>query len=392
MRIGFFADTYYPQLNGVATSVGYFASILKKAGHQVIVVAPKIKGYQDQQKDVLRIPSSKLWPTIPDSVRLPLPIPSLVWWKIFQKDYDIIHAHGNGLFSLIGLMVARKKKIPFVLTFHTHFNKYTHYILKGKIISPKTVDSGMKRFANMCDGVIAPSEKMKQELISIGVHKPIKIIPNFIDTDKFKLTTKGFLHSKFNIPKDHHILLSVGRLGKEKNFEFIINTFARLAKQAKIAQKNKKVQLVIVGEGNEKQNLLNLVKKLRLQEKVTFTGSIDINLMPDVYSDADIFVFASTTESQGMVAWEAASVGLPLILVKDPSYEDIIEDGVNGFVVPLEKEAFVDKISLLLNNSDMRKGLGDNSIKIVKSKSQEKDLIFKLINLYNSCLKARQQH
>lgn len=385
MKIGFFTDTYYPQQNGVATSVGYFVSILKKHAHKVTVVAPKIKGYKDQQSNVLRIPSSKLWPTIPDSARLPLPIPSSVWRRIFEIDYDIIHAHGNGLFSLIGYLIAKKKNIPYILTFHTHFNKYNHYILGGKIISPKMIDSTLKYFGNLCDGVIAPTDKMKQELIKIGVKKPISIIPNFIDISKFTVANNDFLHSKFHIPKDRQIIISVGRLGKEKNFGFLIHIFSKIAKE------KRRVQLVIVGEGSEKKNLIKLIKKLGVADQVTLTGGIDIEQMPHVYKDANIFVFVSTTESQGMVTLEAAASGLPLVLVEDPSYKDIIKNNLNGFALPLKQENFIAKIKLLLDNPNMQKEFGRSSIKIVREITDEKSLIEKLIRLYESYLKKTPQ-
>lgn len=383
MKIALFADTYYPQRNGVATSVGFLTSALRKFGHKVYVFAPKIKGHEEKETDTLRIPSSRLWPRLPDSARLPLPIPSPAWWEIIRKDYNIIHAHGNGLFSLIGYVVAKIKGIPFVLTFHTLFDKYTHYILKGKIISPKKADFILRVFANRCDGVVAPSEKMRQKLVEIGVKKPIEVIPNFIDISEFKLRQKGFLHTKFNIQRDLKILLTVGRLGKEKNFEFIIRLFA------KIAKKETAVQLVIVGGGREENNLKKLIKQLDLTKKVTMTGEIDIKQMPYVYSDADIFVFASTTESQGMVVLEAAAVGLPLVLVKDEAYEAVIKNGVNGFILPLKEEAFVSKIRLLIKHPNMRKEFGTNSIKIARSNIEEKTIVSKHINLYQSLLKLK---
>ncbi len=379
MRIGFFADTYYPQKNGVATGVGFLNSILRKHGDRVIVAAPKIKGYQDLEPNILRIPSSKLWPTLPDSVRLPLPLPFSVWQQIYKEDYDIIHAHGNGLFSLIGLIIAKRKKIPFVLTFHTLFNKYTHYILSGKLITPKIVDQGLKFFGNLCDGVIVPSEKMKQELIRIGIKKPITLIPNFIDTSKFTPGKSNFLHSLFGIPKNRQILLSVGRLAKEKNFEFIISFFAKIVKDFK------HVQLVIVGEGPEKQNLINLIKEKKLQEYVTLTDGISIDQMPQVYQDADIFVFTSTTETQGLVTLEAAAAGLPLVLVTDEAYKDVIEDGINGYVLPAEENVFTQKIIFLLQNPSLQKKFGENSIKKSRFIS-EKKIIDTLMKVYQDCL------
>lgn len=392
MRIGFFADTYYPQLNGVATSVAYSVAMLRKFDHKVIVIAPQIKGYKDSEKDILRIPSSKIWPSIPDSARLPLPIPSSVWKKIMSHDYQIIHAHGNGLFSLIGLIIARRKKLPFVLTFHTFFNQYAHYFLGGKLITPTMIDWGLKSFGNLCDEVIVPSQKMKQELIKIGIKKPISVIPNFVDISKFVPGKSNFLHSTFSIPQKRQILLSVGRLGQEKNFEFLINVFARIVKN------NKDVHLVIVGEGPDRNKLIEQIKKLDLLQQVTLTGPIEIEDMPKVYQSANIFVFASTTETQGMVTLEAAASGLPLVLAHDEAYQDIIENKVNGFSLPLKEGAFVEKIELLLHNPDMQKAFGVLSIKIVRLLNNEKRLTDKMINLYKkivlfhskNCLKNYQ--
>ena len=384
MKIAFFADTYYPQRNGIATSVGSLYSTLKKFGNKVYVFAPKIKGYKDTEKDIFRIPSSRMWPTIPDSARLPLPALSPVWMKIVLKDYDLVHAHGNGFFSMLGLVVAKQKNIPFVLTFHTLLNRYAHYILNGRLITPKMADFGLKVFANRCDGVITSSEKMKQALIKMGVKKEITVIPNFVDLKRYAVKNEGFLHVNYNIPKDHKILLTVGRLAKEKNLEFIVQTFAKIAKI------NKKVHLVIVGEGSQKKSLMNLTKKLKLEDKTIFTDGIDIDKMPFVYKDADIFVFASTSEVHPMVTIEASASGLPLVLVNDKAYENEVVNGENGFSLPLDTGEFAQKIILLLKNPILRKKFGEASLKKAKSNINEKATISKLVNLYQDCIKNHQ--
>lgn len=380
MKIAFFADTFQPQRNGVATSVGFLASTLRKFGNKVYVFAPKIKGHKDSEKDVFRIPSSRWWPTIPDSARIPLPALSPVWMKIVSKDYDIIHAHGNGFFSMVGYVIARQKNIPFVLTFHTLFNRYTHYILNGKLISPKMADSVLRIFGNRCDGVVTPSEKMRQELIKMGIKKPITVIPNFVDLTRFENVSPGFLHDNYNIPKDYLILLTAGRLAKEKNLDFIVKTFEKVAKGYK------KVQLVIAGEGPQKKHLEKLAVSLKLSDRITFTDGIDIDKMPFIYKDADIFVFASTSDVHPMVAIEAAASGLPMVVVNDRAYEAEVTDGENGFSLPLDTDLFSKKIILLLKSPALRKKFGEVSIKITKSNIDEKAIIGKLVNLYQDCL------
>lgn len=378
MKIGLFFDTYYPQKNGVATSAVYLTKALRKMGNRVFVVVPKIKGHIDQDKDVLRIPSIRAWPTIPDSVRIPTPIPDKIWWKIFNLDYDIIHADGNGFFSLIGLFVARRKKIPYIFTFHTLFSQYTHYVFNGKLISPKLINFGLKKFGNLCDGIIVPSDKMQDELIAIGIKKPIEVIPSFIDLDKFNISKKGFLHQKYKIPKQHKILLSVGRLEKEKNFEFVINCFQQITKHYS------DVHLVIAGEGSSRKKLERMARELMLDKQIHLIGDIDMDIMPLVYNDADIFVFSSTTETQGLCVLEAAASGLPLVLVNDSAYKGMVADKKNGFSLPLDAKQFVDKIILLLKDSKTRKMFGEKSKQLVRSNFEQEHLVNELIELYKS--------
>lgn len=384
MKIAFFADTYYPQRNGVATSVGSLATALRKFKNKVFVFAPKIKGFVDKEKDIFRIPSSRMWPTIPDSARLPLPALSAVWMKIVLKDYDLVHAHGNGFFSMLGLVTAKQKNVPFVLTFHTLLNRYTHYILNGKVLNEKVADAILRIFSNRCDGVITSSEKMKQALIKMGVKKKITVIPNFVDLKKFAVKNQHFLHNNYNIPSDHQIILTVGRLAKEKNMEFIIKTFAKVVKNFK------KVHLVIAGEGPQKKHLINLSLKLKLEKKITFTEGIDIDKMPYVYKDGDIFVFASTSEVHPMVAIEAIASGLPIIVTNDKAYEKEVINGENGFSIPLNQEEFAQKICLLLKNPDLRKKFGKASVRIARANSDEKMIIQKLMSVYKDCLLKKQ--
>src|SRR3989344_4385350 len=163
MKIVFFVDTYFPHLNGVTVSVDLFSKKLRGKANEVYVFAPKIKGYKNTNPFVHLIPSSKI-PSLPDLVRLPMLLPSKSYLEFFKVDADLVHAHGNGLFSLLGLAIARMKKIPYILTFHSLHTRYTHYFFNGAI-KPDVVAKALKTFANLSDGIIVPSEKMKQELI-----------------------------------------------------------------------------------------------------------------------------------------------------------------------------------------------------------------------------------
>lgn len=385
MKIAYFTDTYYPQLNGVATYVGYVVKKIYQKNYQVHLFAPKIKAYQDKEDYVHRLPSIRALPNLPDSIRLPLPIPHKSIWKIIKFDFDIVHAHGNAVFSLIGLAVARAKKVPYILTFHTQIGQFTHYFLKGKVVKANLLNNILlKRFGNLCDGVITPSEKMKDELIAAGVTKHIEVIPNFIDYEKFHVKTKGYLHKKYKIPESNPILLSVGRLGKEKNFEFLIRVLQKLTKI------NQDAHLVIAGEGFEKKNLTQLIFKLGLKKRAHLIGGVPIDDMPYVYADSDIFVFPSTSEVHPMVALEAAAASLPLIVAKDGAYKNIVINNKNGYLCPLDQDVFVEKISLVLKNPKLRQKFSKASAQIVKKNFNPDLLTQKLLNYYQKTIRNYQ--
>lgn len=386
MKIAYFTDTYYPQPNGVATFVGYCVKTLIKKGHLVQIFAPRIKGYKDKEKYVHRIPSVAAFPGLPDNVRLPLPIPHKTLWKIASLDFELVHAHGNGLFSLIGLAVARAKKVPYILTFHTQIGRYTHYFLKGKVVKPSLLNAILlKRFGNLCDGVITPSQKMKDELINAGVKKEVIVIPNFLDLSKFETAESGFLHKNYSIPKDSKILLSVGRLGKEKNFDFLLQIFKE------IYPHEPDCFLVVAGEGLEKNKLVTLAKKLKIDDRVIFTGAIDIEKMPLAYADSDMFVFPSTSEVHPMVAIEAAVAKLPLIVADDNAFDGLIVDGKNGYRLPLNKKLFAEKIISLLHNKNLCREFGTQSREIAKSNYDPEVLSEKLVNYYSEVLKKYKE-
>lgn len=382
MKIAFFTDHYYPQLGGVPVVVDLFAKNLREMGHSVYIFAPKMKGYKAQDKYTFLLPSIRVFPNLPDGSRIPLPIPGKNFWKIVKLDFDLVHAHGSGPFSILGLTVAKAKKVPFIITAHSQVGSYSHYFLKGKIIKPEMMNEiFLKRLGNLCNGIVAPSFKMKELMIKSGVKREIEIIPGFVDMNKFKSSDKDFLYKKCNIPKSSPILLSVGRVGKEKNFAFLIKVLA------KVLESNIKAHLVIVGpDWNESQNLLKLASKLKINNYVHLTGGIESEDMPKVYQSGTIFLFSSTTETQGIAVLEAAASSLPLIIADDSAYHGMVEEGKNGYTLPLKVEAFAQKIIELLKDPKMVKRMGQTSPKIIIKNFGAKNLMKKKVAFYNKIL------
>lgn len=380
MKIGIITDIYYPYLNGITVAVENLASELRKKGHTVYIFAPKVKNYKDKDTNIFRLSSARIIFSAPE-VRLPIPIPNKNLRKVFELDLDLIHAHGSGLFSLLGYQIARIKGIPFILTFHGMLTEYTHYILKGKIIKPRTVIALSKLFGNISDGITTPSEKMKNILINYGIQKPITVIPNIVYASVFDISKKTFLQGELNLPKNSPIILTVGRLGKEKNFAFLIKMFKKLA------EKEKTSHLVLVGKGPEKEKLVKLSGDL-LNKRIHFAGQIKVEYMPLVYASAAIFVFASQTETQGLCVLEAAAAGLPLVLADDPAYKNIIVDGINGFSLPQKQDAFAEKLKKLLEDETLRKKFGENSKIIIEKNLHPKLLAEEMIAYYEKIIQS----
>lgn len=383
MKIGFFTETYLPHLNGVAISLAFEKEKLEKLGHKVFVFAPKITGAIDHP-DVIRLSSMKVLNSEPVQ-KMVLPIPNNTLRKTFRVSLDVVHAHGGGFFSFLGYQLALTKGYPFVLTYHTYLAKYTHYFfLKNGFLTSKVATNGSKLVCNLADVVIVPTPKMKKILEGYGVSKTIEVVPNPIDIKKFKKVEKGYLRKKLPLASDALVLLTASRLGKEKNIDFLLKAFAI------VAEKNKESVFVIVGDGPEKENLKSLARKLGLESRVFFTGYIDAEYMPAVYSDADVFLFASTSETQGMVVPEAASCGLPLVVVEDEAFAGAVQDFVNGYAVAMKTPVFSRKLLSLIENPRKRQEFGAASQKLIKENFDPDEIVSRLAKVYEQAVEIRK--
>ena len=221
---------------------------------------------------------------------------------------------------------------------------------------------------------------MLLELESYGVKKPIEIIPNFVPYARFQVENTHFLHKKLKLETSIPLILSVGRLGIEKNFSFLLEVFAKVSKQ------QSDVQLVIVGKGPEKENLLTQCEALNIKHRVNFINSILPSQMPKAYKDADIFVFPSQSETQGVCVLEAACAALPIVVVDDLAFDRIVDHEQNGYLLPLDIEAFSNVISKLLKDKILREKMGNTSKEIAKNNFNGEKITEGLLTLYEKVL------
>jgi 1,2-diacylglycerol 3-alpha-glucosyltransferase len=383
MKIGLFTDGYLPQINGVATSVNIWARALQKRGHEVYIIAPAYPKVRDKV-NVIRLNAFSI--KSQPEIRLATFLPNRQLYRVARIDFDIIHGFSGGPITSLGLIIAKFKKVPFVFKYDTRWNLYTHYFLKGKLIKPRMMEKISQVFCDRCDLIIAPVAIIKEELVSYGIKKPVVIIKNGIEIENYADAKKGYLKKMLKLKKEDQILLYVGRLGKEKSVDFIIRAF----KNIKLKLPNYK--LVLVGDGSEKERLESLVNKLDLKKEVIFTGALEYNKVPKIYPDASLFLFASRTETQGMVLLESLAAGVPVVALSDPVIKEVVKDNYNGILIKGSIKEFADKAVRLLQNTNRLNEYSRNAKLSAKDFSSEQAAL-ELENHYKKLIaKKRKQN
>ncbi|MEC9492531.1 glycosyltransferase family 4 protein [Flexistipes sp.] len=325
MKIAFFTDTYYPQVNGVVTSIGILKSQLERLGHKVVIITVKVPN-ADSETDVIRL-SSITFPMQKEH-RVAMFYSYRTIRMIKREKFDLIHTHTEFSIGTFGRIVAGKLNLPLVHTYHTMYEDYTHYVTKGvgDRYAVKLVRKLSRIICNKSDCVIAPSEKTSGILKDYGVQSKLNVIPTGIDIKRFYPDSEIYnsFRDKLGISRSVKILLFVGRLAKEKNINVLIKAMPEIVKV------NPEIFLVIAGDGDEKFNLENLSMKLRISENIVFTGEVKYTEIDKYYKMADFFISASTSETQGLTYIEALASGLPVIAKYDSNLENVVEDKYNG--------------------------------------------------------------
>ena len=375
MKIGFFTDTYTPQINGVVTSILTFKNELEKLGHDVYIFAPTPKQKNDSKKTI-RFPSVKFF--FQPEMRFAFPYSQKALKLIEKINLDIVHSHDPFSIGLFGLWLAKRKKIPYVHTYHTLYPEYIHYIWETKFTKEWSKILSRK-FCNKCDSIIAPSTKIKNYLKKWGTSKPIEIIPTGINIEEFKEKNGEItkFKNKYKISSNDKLLIFIGRIGKEKNIGLLIRTIKKV--------KNKNVKLLIAGNGPYKTELLKLAKKVGVENKILFLGYLPRKEVIAAYKSSYIFIFSSKSETQGLVIAEAMTAGLPVIAVSDLAIADMVKDKKNGYLVKSDVDEFAEKIDKLLKDKNLYKKMSKNS-KILSKELSARKQAKKLENVYKKLL------
>ena len=368
MRIGIFSECYHPVLNGVVVSIDAFRNELERRGHKFYIFTTENPGFKDTDPNVVRF--SAMLPFQAKGGKYPIAWPQIAQLqtaKIARYNLDIIHSqHLLGLGTL-GLNVGRVLRIPTILTYHTLLAEYTHYVPLFSGLARAYLIKKSRDICNQYDQVVTPSPSMKRVLRSYDVTTPITSIPTGVELDDFQDSySSKEIRKKYQIP-DHQktILLYVSRIAKEKNVEFLFEAIEILA------QKRDDFHLLMVGGGPELECYKRKTVDWGLKNLITFTGMVEKKETNKIFGACDLFVFPSITETQGIVITEAMAAGIPAVAINEMGPSDIIEDGEDGFLVPLNKKQFADKIEFLIDNIKLRQKMGKNAQKNAEKFSVE---------------------
>ncbi len=392
MRIGLFSDTYPPYVNGVSTSVFMLKKALEKKGHQVYVVSvnnESMKYKFDEEDTVMRIPG------IPIGIydyRLTGIYPIRAINIIKKWKLDVIHSHtefGVGTFARI---ISKQLGIPLIHTYHTMYEDYIHYITKGYFDkSSKKIVEYLTLF--YCDKttneLIVPTKKtynlFKQKY---EVDKNIHIIPTGIEMERFYKEVVDIkkvreIAKKYEILKHDFVLMFVGRLAKEKSVDFLIENHKEILDDCP------NIKLLIVGDGPDMESFKEMVNKLKIEDRVIFTGKIPWEEMPIYYQLANIFVTASKTETQGLTVIEAMAASAVPVCVRDESFEEAVVDDLNGKFFENKKEykrtitdLYEDKVKLARLSAQARLNAETHSSKYYAES---------VLDVYNRALKEKKE-
>lgn len=363
LRIGIFTDSYKPYVGGVVRSIESFTTDLRKLGHDVYILAPNYPGAQ-KEKDVFRFPSIPS-PTY-NGFYLGLPFSTKLEEFLNQSQLDIIHVHSPFILGRLGAKISKKRGLPLVFTYHTLYDQYTHYVPFAQGLSKEITRKICVDFCNRCDLVITPTEIISEYITKMGVKSNILWLPTGIQLSEFVGVDRNWLKETYHINSNEIILLFVGRLGKEKNIPFIIDALK------KVLEEHSHVKLFIVGDGPETENLKKYVVRKGLTNNVIFTGKMTRENLVKAYCGADIFVFSSLTETQGIVIAEAKAAGLPVVAINAFGVSDMVIDNEDGFLVSPDANVFSKKIIFLINDSVKRNKMSQNALLNAEKLSSQK--------------------
>ena len=367
LKIAFITNNYKPYSGGVVSSIESFSQELIRLGHQVYIITLDFKNTKETDHEYvirLKCPIKFLHKNRP--VSIPITPAKSILSLLKELKIDIAHSHHPFLLGKSALKAAKKLKIPIIFTNHTQYKEYAHNIPMPTTITKPLAEHIALKYCQSVDHIIAPSNSTLKYLQSHNIETNISVVPSGIN--------RLFFHQKEQYNIDKIRLLSVSRFTKEKNIPFLIELFAKLDQN--------KFSLTLVGYGPELDNLKDLTGKLKVSPNIEFIVAPTKELLSKTYRTSDIFIFASRSETQGIVLAEAMASSVPVVSLTGPGQDDIVVNGINGYLVDHESD-MLETLNYLETNRDVLQNLGLNAYK-TSLNFDPTSLTIKLVEIYRN--------
>ncbi len=346
MHIAHFTNFYHPVVNGVVRSVSAFRQGLSELGHNAFVFAQHSPDYEDEEPFIFRYPAVNL----PLQIDVPAAIPiSPSFDRVLPSlKLDVIHTHHPFLLGQVAAVKSEELGVPLVFTFHTRYRDYTHYFPLPQEAVQEFVKSAittwLAEYMEKCHHIVVPSNSFKEILEEgFGLTERVTVIPTGIQLEPYQQADGDRIRAEHGWT-DEKILVSVGRLAPEKNWQTLLKAAAGVIPEVP------KLRVLLIGDGSSKRDLVRLAGELGIGEQVIFLGEIPFEQVPGYLKAADLFGFASVTETQGLVTMEALAAGLPVAAVDAPGTRDGVTHGKEALLTKNDSAELAHAIRSLLQD------------------------------------------
>ncbi len=358
MKILMLSDVYFPRVNGVSTSIQTFRCELGRLGHEVWVVAPEYGLPAEEEEGVSRVPSRQVLFDPEDRMMRSGPLGRRLR-ALNGRGFDLVHVQTPFVAHYAGLRLARHWGVPCVETYHTFFEEYLFHYLP---VLPKSAWRAVARLfsrrqCNRLHGLVVPSRAMREVLERYGVRTTMRVIPTGMPLDAFQEGDREAFRVRHGIAVDQPTLVFVGRVAFEKNIEFLLEV-VRALKQTS----HPDIVLIVAGEGPAEGRLHRLAGELGVRDNLRFVGYLTRGTdLASCYQAGEAFVFASRTETQGLVLLEAMSLGVPVVSTAVMGTRDILAAGKGALVAEEEVSDFAGQVRRVLDDAALRRRLSQEA-------------------------------
>ena len=385
MRVLMISDVYFPRVNGVSTSIQTFRHDLAARGCETWLVAPEYPETWQDDARVLRQPSRYL-AFDPEDRMMKAGATLAACLKLAGK-VDVLHVQTPFVAHWIGIKAARELHVPVVETYHTFFEEYLHHYLP---LLPASIARALartfsRRQCNAVDAVVAPSRQLADVLEGYGVTRRIETIPTGLNLDEFTRGDGAAFRASHGIALDRPVMLLVGRVAHEKNIGFLLRVLGEVVRSVPT------VLFVIAGEGPALPALRRAAADAGLESHVLFVGYLDRRgPLLDCYRAADVFVFASRTETQGLVLLESLALSVPVVSTAVLGTKEVLANAAGALVVQEDVAEFAAAVTRVLTEPGLRARLKSAGREFVERQWSSREMARRLLALYEELVRTKR--